>query len=131
MSIMINSNLQTGESNQISLLDTNGGVVKELIEHEFASVLKNIMDLNTDAKSKRNITLKFTFVPYADRSMMSTQISVNSKLAPVQPVDFNLLIGGTEKEPMAIEMSNEVPGQTAFDGSETDEQKVIKLSAMA
>lgn len=35
MSVMINSNLQTGESNNISLLDTNGGVVKELIEREF------------------------------------------------------------------------------------------------
>lgn len=131
MATVTKTNIATGESNQISILEANGGVARELVEREFEQVMKNVLDINTDPKTKRSITLKITFAPSADRSMMSSTISVSSKLAAACPVDFSLLIGGSEKEPVVMETTNEVPGQTDFEGNEAEEQKVIKFSAMA
>ena len=74
MAVMQKMNIATGESNEISLLDANGGVLRELIEREFELVMKNIMDVNTDTKAKRSITVKFTFAPSSDRSYMATSV---------------------------------------------------------
>lgn len=38
MAVMQKMNIATGESNEISLLDANGGVLRELIEREFELV---------------------------------------------------------------------------------------------
>ena len=129
MAVMQKMNIATGESNEISLLDANGGVLRELIEREFEMVMKNIMDVNTDTKSKRSITVKFTFAPSSDRSYMATSVGVTSKLAAVSPVEFGLTIGGTDSNPVVMETTTEIPGQTSFDGEETEEPKVINFKA--
>lgn len=128
MAILTKTNLGTGETNQISLIDTCNGAIKELVDREFASVMKNILDPNTDPKAKRNISIKITFAPSADRSNMITTLAVSSKLAAVAPIEYALLVGGTESNPQVMETSNEVSGQINFDGEETEEAKVIKLN---
>lgn len=128
MAVMQKMNLSTGEANEISLLDAGNGFLKELIERELALVTKNITDVNTDPKAKRNITIKFTFAPSADRTYMATAVSVNSKLAPVNPVEIGLTIGGTDSNPIVVETTSEVPGQIGFDGSEQEEANVINFN---
>lgn len=91
--------------------------------------MKNIMDVNTDTKTKRSITVKFTFAPSSDRSYMATSVGVTSKLAAVSPVEFGLTIGGTDSKPVVMETTTEIPGQTSFDGEETEEPKVINFKA--
>lgn len=131
MSVVTKTNIQTGETKEISLLDSNNGALKELIEREFADVMKNILDPNTDPKAKRSINIKFTFTPSVDRSFMATTLAVTSKIAPVCPVDFTLLIGGNETNPQVMETTSEVEGQVNFEGEEVAENKVIKFTKMA
>ena len=58
MATVTKTNIATGESNQISILEANGGVARELVEREFEQVMKNILDINTDPKTKRASLLK-------------------------------------------------------------------------
>jgi len=67
---------------KISLETLGEGVVEEIFGREFVKVLENVLDINTEAKKKRTITLKFTFEPNEDRNMMRIWVDPGSTLAP-------------------------------------------------
>ncbi|MGH9728456.1 MAG: hypothetical protein ACRD4V_07680 [Candidatus Acidiferrales bacterium] len=74
------------EAQQVSLSNLCGGAIEEVFQREFASVLQNIADVNTDAEAKRKITLEFTIAPFEDRSGAQVTFACKSKTVPVEAV---------------------------------------------
>lgn len=74
------------EQEEVSLSNLCGGAIEEVFQKEFASVLANIADVNTDPEAKRKITLEFTVSPFEDRSGAQVTFSCKSKTVPVQAV---------------------------------------------
>jgi hypothetical protein len=75
-----------GDQEPVTLQNVCGGAVEEVFQHEFAEVLKNIADVNTDASGKRKIVLEFTIEPFEDRSGAQVEFSCKSRLVSVDPV---------------------------------------------
>jgi hypothetical protein len=71
---------------EVSLQNLCGGAIEEVFQREFASVLANIADVNTDPEAKRKITLEFTIEPFEDRSGAHITFACKSKTVPVVAV---------------------------------------------
>lgn len=74
------------EREQVNLGNLCGGAIEEVFQREFASVLANIADVNTNAEAKRKITLEFTITPFEDRSGAQVTFACKSKTVPVEAV---------------------------------------------
>jgi hypothetical protein len=74
------------EKEQVSLTNLCGGAVDEVFQREFAAVLANIADVNTNPEAKRKITLEFTIAPFEDRSGAQVTFACKSKTIPVEAV---------------------------------------------
>jgi hypothetical protein len=61
------------------------GAAVELWAEELKKVAANILDVNTDPKAAREITLKATILPNEDRTNAMVSIAVTSKLASFKP----------------------------------------------
>lgn len=70
----------------VSLLNLCGGAIEEVFQKEWAAVLANIADVNTDAEAKRKLTLEFTVKPFEDRSGAQVTFSCKSKTVPTAEV---------------------------------------------
>ncbi|MGF2943017.1 hypothetical protein [Enterococcus xiangfangensis] len=103
----------------VQLSEMSEGSVQERFEHEFAEVIKNVMDPNTDSKKKRQvvITIDVTTDEYRDQVYLAAQ--VKSKLVPRDDVSTKVLIG-SEKDGVVVanELKSGEAGQMYFD--ETD-----------
>jgi hypothetical protein len=71
---------------EVSLSNLCGGAIEEVFQREFAQVLANIADVNTDPEAKRKITLEFTILPFEDRSGAQVTFACKSKTVPVEAV---------------------------------------------
>ena len=74
------------EREQVNLGNLCGGAIEEVFQREFASVLANIADVNTNPEAKRKITLEFTITPFEDRSGAQVTFACKSKTVPVEAV---------------------------------------------
>ncbi len=74
------------EKDEVSLSNVCGGAVEEVFQREFAGILTNIADINTDPEAKREIVLKFAVKPFPDRSGGQVTFSCKSKTVPVEEV---------------------------------------------
>lgn len=117
----------TGEVREISILDLKGGAIVEKVNCEVEKVLRNILDPNTDGKKKRQIKVTIDFIPTEDRESVTVKSTVSSTLAPLNPVDSVLIVGGTEEAPAAMEYKKQIAGQTDLTGSIAEEPAVIAL----
>ena len=126
--IMSDTMHTTGEVAEINILSMMNGAIGERMDYELAKVIKNCLDLNTEAKKARTLSLDFAIVPTEDRTNVAVKITVKSKLVPVKPLDSMLLLGGTQDEPIVMEYVPQVPGQRNFAGAEQDEPKLIKIA---
>jgi hypothetical protein len=72
------------------------GAVIEAFDVELAKVLTNIMDLSTEARTKRRITLELEFHPKDDRIQIGVQFTCASKLAGLMPSISRMFVGKTE-----------------------------------
>ena len=68
---------------EVSILNINGGAIRDQFEECLKAVLSNVADGNTDSDKVRSITIKIDFKPKKDRSGAETKVSSNVKLAPV------------------------------------------------
>ena len=68
------------------------GSVPEVFEHALQQVLKNITDVNTSATQKRQITLKFTFMPSESREVGEVTFQCEEKLASIKPASGNFFL---------------------------------------
>ncbi len=100
------------------------GAVAEKFNAELETVLKNCMDLNTDFKKARTVTLKCSLKPSAERDEVAVEFEVKSTLAPSMPVGSRLIVGkDNEGKVQAAEYQRgQLPGQAEFD-PETGEVK--------
>ena len=68
--------------NELTLANLGGGAAVEKFNESLQAVIGNIMDPNTEAKTKRRIVLEVTFVPDRDRDIGAVTVSCQARLAP-------------------------------------------------
>ena len=56
-------------------------------------VAENIQNPNTEATTKRQITVNIKFTPNKTRQMVGTQIAVTTKLAATEAIDTQMVMG--------------------------------------
>lgn len=122
------STAETGEIREISLLDIMNGAIAERVNYELEKVARNMLDLNTDAKRARGLTIKISLTPADDRSSAAVKVAVSSTLAPVKSLDGMLLLGGSAEDPTIMEFTRQTPGQLNLAGGEQADPKIIKLA---
>lgn len=91
------------------------GGLQEKVDKELEKVFDNILDPNTDIKTKRKLTITLTMVPDETREVVSTSMEVKSSLAPQTGVATTVLVGQKDGKVYANELKSKIPGQTYFD----------------
>lgn len=91
------------------------GGLQEKVDKELEKVFDNILDPNTDIKTKRKLTITLTMVPDETREVVSTSMEVKSSLAPQTGVATTVLVGQKDGKVYANELKSRIPGQTYFD----------------
>lgn len=69
------------------------GAAQEKFTAELEKVAANILDLNTEAKTKRKISLDITFIPNDKRDAVDVDVQIKSKMAPQVGVSTTMLLG--------------------------------------
>lgn len=93
------------------------GGLQEKLDKELEKVFDNILDLNTDAKAKRKVTITLTMSANEERTVVDTIMEVKSKFAPQNGVATTILVGRDfdTGQVHANELKSTVPGQMYFD----------------
>lgn len=86
-------------------------------------VAENIQNQNTEATAKRGITVNIKFTPNKTRQMVSTSISVTTKLAPAEAIDTQIIMGKNLKTGKVefAEYDGQIPGQLSLEDLEQEE----------
>jgi len=116
-----------------SILRMAMGAIEERVNYEMGGVLDNILDINTDAKKKRKMTIVLEFLPDAERRTIQVNAGVKSALVPTDPVLTSLYVAGsaTTGEMEVYEMVPQIPGQQALSGDTQEEPKILKFQKRA
>jgi hypothetical protein len=69
------------------------GAIVEAFDTELAKVLANILDPNTEARDKREITFTVKFHPKDDRVQINTTFECKTKLAGLMAATSRMFIG--------------------------------------
>lgn len=113
-----------------SLLQMAKGAIQERVDYEVSRVVDNILDMNTEAKVKRKVTLTIEMVPDEDRRVVKIAASAKSTLAPVVPVGTSLVVTADSNGEMILaEIVPQVPGQLSMSGTEQEAPKILKIAA--
>lgn len=113
-----------------SILEMAQGAIMEQVNQEVGKIVDNILDPNTDAKKKRQLSLTVDFAPSADRSTVVITATAKSKLLPNNSIQTTLYVGADRStgEIQAVEMVPQVPGQLSFDGITQEEPRILKIA---
>ena len=87
----------------VSLATLNRGAAIEQFDRELDLVLQNVLDPNTRAESKREVTLKITITPAENRRHADVAIAVTSKLAAQVEGSTVFFIGSRRGHAVAAE----------------------------
>lgn len=113
-----------------SLLQMAKGAIQERVDYEVTRVVDNLLDMNTEAKAKRKVTLTITMTTDDNRRVVKVEASAKSTLAPVTPIDTSLVITADGNgEMMLAEIVPQVPGQMSLTGEVQEAPKILKLAA--
>lgn len=74
---------------KINLEALPGGAFAEKLNEALMQVAENIQNPNTEATTKRQITVNIKFTPNKTRQMVGTQIAVTTKLAATEAIEIN------------------------------------------
>lgn len=114
-----------------SILEMAKGAVQERVDYEVSKVVDNILDINTDHKTKRKIVLTIELKSDEDRQIITMSAQAKSTLAPVKPIGTTLAIGADKNGEMMIhEVTAQIPGQLDMEGQEEEQPKILKLAAI-
>ena len=112
------------ENEDVTLTNLCGGAVEEVFQREWAAMLANVADVNTDAEAKRKVTLEFEIKPFEDRSGAQITFHCKSKTVPVEAVKGTvflqrrgLVMVAVPHDPKQIRMFD---GKTAATGDKTN-----------
>ena len=105
---------QQGEkmANELTLANLGNGAAVEKFEENLQLVIANVLDPNTEAKTKRKIVLEVTLVPDRDRDIGSVLVSCQAKLAPSVSFRTQAYLGKDGDRFVAFESD---PKQVTFD----------------
>ena len=81
----------------LSLENIKDGAAVELFQMEMKKVLKNIMDPNTEWKTKRSIRIDVDFHPDENRQLGSIDVQVSCKTAAPRKISTNVAFGMDSK----------------------------------
>lgn len=97
----------------INLDSFAGGALAEQINTEISKIITNIYDPNTDPAKVRKLTLTISFKSNHNRSVAAVNIQTKSTLAPVMPMETNIMIDRDLKtgRVVAAEIGNQAAGQ--------------------
>lgn len=99
----------------INLQTVADGALAEKLNEGIKQVLENILDPNTEYKTKRKLNLEMTFETNESRELSQVDFLVKTKLAPQKAVATTFLIGTDGKGGiLASEYKNQVPGQSVM-----------------
>lgn len=117
-------------SNTASILEMAKGAIMEQADIEVGKIIQNILDLNTDPTKKRKLTMTVEFTPSSSRDTVVVNVVTKSQLQPNNPIRTSLYVGVNTStgEPMATELTAQIPGQMAMDGTEQDDPKILRLA---
>ena len=115
----------------ITLATINGGALEERFHDELRKIFKNIQDPNTDADTKRTITITVAIQPVkGNRDICGYVAGISSKLGKDTPLE-GFITNGVDPISGEVEAQEHRPRQqTIF---ETPEGKVVreKLQSLA
>ena len=114
---------------QSSILEMARGAIMEQTDIEVGKIIGNILDLNTDSKKKRTLSLTVDFIPSSERTQVVITATAKCKLQPNNAIQTSLFVGvnASTGELCATEMVPNVPGQIGLDGSTQEEAKILKM----
>ena len=110
----------------ISLKTLANGAVEEQFQMALNKIMNNISDLNTEALSKRKLTLEVVFKPDESRKLIDTKFTIKEKLAPLTSVNTAILLGQDGGKVVTAELLKQIPGQQMIEGTEAP-ASVIKF----
>lgn len=111
-----------------SILDMARGAISERVDYEMGRVMENIMDPNTSATAKREISLTIKLAPDDERAVISVSVEAKSKLAPTTPIKTALYAHADSfGEFHVMEMTPQIPGQIGFDGQTEEQTAVLRI----
>ena len=115
-----------------SILDMVQGGVTEIINENVAEILMNIQNPNTDWK-KRELIVKVSLSPADDRrKKVIVTYSTSAKLRPINPIATTIYAGVDENGQLsAVELMENIPGQTKIDGGVAPDPVIIKFANIA
>ena len=110
---------------ELNLANLGGGAVLEKFADELEKTIENILDPNTEAKVKREVTIKVTISPTDTRTWGEIQIAATSKLAPTKAFVTRAYFGVDNGRHIACEDN---PEQLTLDDFKNEQQKVSNLT---
>lgn len=120
----------TTNEQRSSLLQMAKGAIQERVDYEVTRVVDNLLDMNTEAKAKRKVTLTLVMTTDDDRRVVKVEASAKSVLAPVTPIGTSLVITADGNgEMMLAEIIPQVPGKVSMEGTEQEAPAILKLAA--
>lgn len=115
---------------QINLENIGAGAASELFDDELMKVITNILDLNTEAKTTREINIKLKIKPDVEnREQCELETIVSSKLAPVKSLVSTVTVGMDRKTGQVDAVEHVTKQRTLFDESIAgqDKAKILRL----
>lgn len=103
----------------LDLSKLGDGGLQEKVDRELEKVFDNILDPNTDHKTKRKLVITLTMSADESREVVGTSMEVKSTLAPQNGVATTVLVGQKDGHVYANELKSSAPGQMYFDDQAT------------
>jgi len=98
------------EEQPVVLSTLAGGAAVELFDEELAKVVANVLDLNTEAETVREINLKVKIAPDDSRRMAAVTVQVTSKTGAIRAAGTQFWFGKRGGRCFAVE-ANPQQGQ--------------------
>lgn len=113
----------------LKLREVAGGALQEKANQALQKVFANMQDPNTPWKNKRVVTIKMAFTQNEDRDESTCEISVETKLAPVKPVEtkFSIAKNLQTGEVEAMEYGPGIKGQMTLSDYPIDQPSEITV----
>lgn len=114
-------------SKQINVLELAHGAIAEQVSNELGKVLSNLMDPNTDTKTKRKLTVALTFEVDENREYVTRTAQAAATLAKVKPITTKLYLDTDHLDrPVVVELNRDKG--SALAGEVEKELRLVKSS---
>lgn len=93
-------------SEQLDIRTLKGGAVIEMANKELQKMVDDVADINKDAISKRELTIKISLLPNEEASVGTCKIGVTSTLGKQKDQSATIYFGHDGEKGIASEHSN-------------------------